>query len=140
MDKAQKEVDLLAKKLELYYMKLLKKYNYRIFGFSCKTKKTEIDSSEKIGLKDCMYVFKTESTIRKKDIVSKYFVLKNMKHQYVKNTYFNAYFCVDRKQYEKDEDYLNKIEKDFKEIIKSKIERNEKTKDITYNERFKINE
>ena len=49
MDKAQKEVDLLAKKLELYYMKLLKKYNYRIFGFSCKTKKTEIDSSEKIG-------------------------------------------------------------------------------------------
>ncbi len=87
MDKAQKEVDLLAKKLELYYMKLLKKYNYRIFGFSCKTKKTEIDSSEKIGLKDCMYVFKTESTIRKKDIVSKYFVLKNMKHQYVKNLY-----------------------------------------------------
>lgn len=41
MDKAQKEVDLLAKKLELYYMKLLKKYNYRIFGFSCKTKKEE---------------------------------------------------------------------------------------------------
>ena len=87
-----------------------------------------------------MYVFKTESAIRKKDIVSKYFILKDMKHQYVKNTYFNAYFCVDRKQYEKDEDYLNKIEKDFKERIKNKIERNEKTKDITYNERFKINE
>ena len=32
------------------------------------------------------------------------------------------------------------IEKDFKERIKNKIERNEKTKDITYNERFKINE
>ena len=54
----------------------------------------EIDSSEKIGLKDCMYVFKTESTIRKKDIVSKYFILKDMKHQYVKNTYFNAYFVL----------------------------------------------
>ena len=36
--------------------------------------------------------------------------------------------------------HLNKIEKDFKERIKNKIERNEKTKDITYNERFKINE
>ncbi|HGY5117119.1 TPA: hypothetical protein ACNV5N_005066 [Citrobacter freundii] len=140
MDKAQKEVDLLAKKLELYYMKLLKKNSFRIFGFSCKKKKTEIDSSEKRGLKDCMYVFKTESAIRKKDIVSKYFILKDMKHQYMKNTYFNAYFCIDRKQYENDEDYLNKVENDFKEMIKSKIERNEKTEDITYNERFKINE
>ncbi|EOZ0808307.1 TPA: hypothetical protein IFJ35_005191 [Escherichia coli] len=138
MDKAQKEVDLLAKRLELYYMKLLKKNNFRIFGFSCKNKKTEIDSSEKRGLKDCMFVFKTESTIRKKDIVSKYFILENMKHQYIKNTYFNAYFCIDRKKYENDENYLNKIEKDFKEIIKSKIERNEKTKDIIYNDRFKI--
>jgi hypothetical protein len=39
MDKAQKEVDLLAKKLELYYMKLLKKYNYRILVFHVKPKK-----------------------------------------------------------------------------------------------------
>jgi hypothetical protein len=63
-----------------------------------------------------------------------------MKHQYVKIHILMLTFCVDRKQYEKDEDYLNKIEKDFKERIKNKIERNEKTKDITYNERFKINE
>jgi hypothetical protein len=86
-----------------------------------------------------MYVFKTESTIRKKDIVSKYFVLKNMKHQYVKIHILMLTFVLIENNTKKT-NYLNKIEKDFKERIKNKIERNEKTKDITYNERFKINE
>ena len=46
-------------------MKLLKNIIIVFLVFHVKPK-TEIDSSEKIGLKDCMYVFKTESTIRKK--------------------------------------------------------------------------
>ena len=58
----------------------------------------------------------------------KVFYIKRYETPVCENTYFNAYFCVDRKQYEKDEDYLNKIEKDFKERIKNKIERNEKQK------------
>lgn len=47
-EKAQAEVDLLAQRLEQYYMNILEKNHYRIFAFHCL--KTEFDSPEK-GIK-----------------------------------------------------------------------------------------
>jgi len=136
-DKAQIEVDLLAQRLEDYYFNLLKENNFRIFGFPCKGVKKDIDSPEKKALKNLFAMFKTKSEIRKTDIVSENFILKNIRQQYIKDLYFNAYFCIDRNIYIENESYLKDIEEGFKEIIDLALKVKEENKNIKYEDRFK---
>jgi len=137
-DKAQIEVDLLAQRLEDYYFNLLKENNFRIFGFHCKSVKKDIDSPEKKGLKNIFQrIFKTKRDIRKNDIVSKNFILENIRQQYIKDLYFNAYFCIDRNIYNENENYLKDIEKSFKEIIDLALKVKERNKNIKYDCRSK---
>lgn len=138
-NQAQVDVDNLALRLESYYLEVLEKNNFRLFGFKCKNRiVTTFESEEKRKLKDHVIFFKPKSLIRKKKhIVSNHFILKDIMQRFTAE-YYDAYFCIDKELYENNKSYLDDIEKQFKDLIELRIIYNEQCKDIVYTDRSKL--
>lgn len=128
------KINKLSKDLEDFYFEKLKENNFVIFAL-CKKNKKYFDSEEKRQLKNVFnrIFFAQSKSLKKQKIIAENFLLTNIKNHYVKESFFNACFTIDKNKYfeikEKNlnfNDYLKNIENIFKETVIKKIEINKK--------------